>query len=85
MNTSWVWGVVVYSGHDTKIMLNSVKGRPKKSRLEVMMNFFILVIFAMQMTMCFAAAVYGVMWYDSHMTVLDYLEIKPNDLENDFT
>jgi phospholipid-transporting ATPase len=47
MNTLWVWGVIVYSGHDTKIMLNSVKARPKKSRLEELMNFFILIIFGM--------------------------------------
>lgn len=45
MNTESVYGVVVYSGHDTKIMLNSVKGRQKKSRLEEMMNTFIFVIF----------------------------------------
>ena len=45
MNTSYVWGIVVYTGHDTKIMLNSVKARPKKSGLEIKMNFFIIMIF----------------------------------------
>jgi len=66
MNTLWVFGVVVYSGHDTKIMLNSVKARPKKSRLESLMNNFILIIFGLQMFMCFFAALYGVLWYDKH-------------------
>jgi hypothetical protein len=31
MNTGFVDGVVAYTGHDTKIMLNSAKGRAKKS------------------------------------------------------
>jgi magnesium-transporting ATPase (P-type) len=42
MNTDFVDGVVVYTGHDTKIMLNSEKGRPKKSKLESMMNYLII-------------------------------------------
>lgn len=42
MNTDFVEGVVVYTGHDTKIMLNSEKGRPKKSKLESMMNYLII-------------------------------------------
>lgn len=45
MNTEYVEGVVVYTGHDTKIMLNSEKGRPKKSHLESFMNYLIIQVF----------------------------------------
>jgi phospholipid-transporting ATPase len=44
-NSKWCVGVVAYNGHDTKIMLNSVKARPKRSRLELLMNHFIILIF----------------------------------------
>jgi phospholipid-transporting ATPase len=30
-NTDWIWGVVTHTGHDTRIMRNSVKSRPKQS------------------------------------------------------
>jgi hypothetical protein len=33
-----VLGVVVYSGHDTKIMMNSIKGKMKYSKVEKAMN-----------------------------------------------
>lgn len=28
-NTEWIYGLVVYSGSHTKIMMNAVKSRPK--------------------------------------------------------
>ena len=37
-NTSWVIGVVVYAGRDTKAMLNSSGAQSKRSRLEHHMN-----------------------------------------------
>ena len=37
-NTEFIIGLVCYTGHDTKIMLNSVKSKPKKSKLEIFMN-----------------------------------------------
>lgn len=75
MNTLWIQGVVVYTGHDTKIMLNSVKARPKKSRLETLMNSLILIIFAIQMGMCFFASLCGQVWYQYHKDQISYLEI----------
>lgn len=33
-NTAFVYGLVTYTGHDTKIMKNSFKARAKKSQLE---------------------------------------------------
>lgn len=37
-NTEFVMGVVVYSGHDTKIMMNSKCSKPKRSKLEQQLN-----------------------------------------------
>ena len=34
-NTDWIIGLTIYTGHESKIMLNSVKARPKKSRVEI--------------------------------------------------
>lgn len=47
-NTKYIYGLVCYNGHDTKIMLNSVKARAKKSRVEIIMNKQIIIVFLLQ-------------------------------------
>lgn len=37
-NTELVWGLVLYTGHETKIMMNSIKAKPKRSKLEEQLN-----------------------------------------------
>jgi len=54
--TDWVTGVVVYTGVDTKIMLNSNKTRQKKSRLEFKMGIIVAVIFFIQMSITLLSA-----------------------------
>ena len=51
-NTAWIIGVATYTGEDTKIMLNSLKARPKTSRLEKRLMRQILWIFAVDLLWC---------------------------------
>ena len=44
-NTEWVYGLVVYTGHDTKIMMNSSSAKAKFSNLEKSTNTQIVWIF----------------------------------------
>lgn len=44
-NTSTIFGVVIFTGHCTKIMMNSVKAKPKSSHLESKMGWQILTVF----------------------------------------
>ena len=37
-NTDFVFGLVLYTGHQTKIMLNSIRAKPKRSKLEQQIN-----------------------------------------------
>lgn len=49
-NTGWAIGMVVFTGVDTKLMLNAkVKKRPKISRIERQLTTFVLQIFAAQL------------------------------------
>lgn len=43
-NNKFVIGVVTFTGHDTKIMLNTNRPRPKKSKVELDMNKEIMLI-----------------------------------------
>jgi len=46
--TSFVHAVVIYVGHDTKIMRNSVSAQEKVSKIEHIMNHQIIIVFIVQ-------------------------------------
>ncbi|OMJ78487.1 hypothetical protein SteCoe_21684 [Stentor coeruleus] len=75
-NTEWIIGIVVYSGHETKIMLNSSKSQNKFSFLEARMNDEIINIFILQVTICLFCALFYVIWF-SHTSsdTEQYLEL----------
>lgn len=50
-NTSWIYGLVVFTGHETKLMLNSSKKPTKASNVTKKTNRNILYLFAMLVTM----------------------------------
>ncbi|EAS00612.2 phospholipid-translocating P-type ATPase, flippase family protein (macronuclear) [Tetrahymena thermophila SB210] len=83
-NTEMVYGLVSYTGHETKIMLNSVKARPKKSKVEVQMNGFIGLIFYIQIFICFATAIISAILSDQIFNSAGYLQISNNDADKNF-
>ncbi|KAE8734221.1 Phospholipid-transporting ATPase 6 [Hibiscus syriacus] len=46
-NTSYVYGVVIFTGFDTKVMQNSTKSPSKRSRIEKKMDYIIYVLFSL--------------------------------------
>lgn len=42
-NTAYIWGIAVYTGHDSKVMMNSSKSVVKKSKLEIKLNRYLLM------------------------------------------
>lgn len=56
-NTNWVIGLVVFTGSDTKIMLNGGETPSKRSKIERETNFNVLVNFALLSIMCLIAAI----------------------------
>lgn len=76
-NTDWIVGFVVYTGHETKIMLNSPKSNQKTSKLESQMNKEIIYIFVLQVVLCIFAALYYALWYSASKNRTEvYLELK---------
>ena len=45
MNTSWVVGVVIYSGHETKLLMNSTEAPLKRSNIDKITNSQIIFLF----------------------------------------
>ena len=61
-NTDWVIGVVVYTGHDTRIMRNSVNAKQKFSNLEKMITKSIAIIMLIEACMCAISAIVFTIW-----------------------
>ena len=47
-NTEWIYGVAVYTGHDTKVMMNSTNSKTKMSKIERSSNWYILMTICLQ-------------------------------------
>ncbi|XP_033995506.1 phospholipid-transporting ATPase IA isoform X4 [Trematomus bernacchii] len=61
-NTQWVHGVVVYTGHDTKLMQNSTRPPLKLSNVERITNFQILVLFGCLLAISLLCSIGQTIW-----------------------
>lgn len=74
-NTEWVLGVVLFTGHDTKIMMNAGITPSKRARIARGLNFNVICNFVILFVMCFVAAVVnGVAWgkSDASLSFFDF-------------
>lgn len=79
-NTDWIVGVVVYTGHESKIMLNSSRSKAKLSSNEQQMNNQIIYLFFLQLGLCFFCAVVNASWLLSNEDSATYLELKRSNM-----
>jgi phospholipid-translocating P-type ATPase (flippase) len=77
-NTKWAIGVVVYTGQESKVMLNSRSGGVKQSALEAIVNKAILIIFIIQLGMAVISAFMAGAWASSSCTTHKYLSCNPS-------
>ena len=73
-NTEWVLGVVVFTGQETKIMLNAGMTPSKRSRIARELNWDVIYNFAILFCMCLVSGIInGVTWAQGDNS-LDYFE-----------
>ncbi|GAA6022484.1 hypothetical protein JCM10207_008529, partial [Rhodosporidiobolus poonsookiae] len=75
-NTRWVIGLVVFTGADTKIMLNQGETPSKRSKIEKETNFNVIVNFVILVLLCAGCAI-GAGLYDGQ-TGRSYDYYEPN-------
>ena len=63
-NTEWIIGFVIYTGKETRIMMNSSEGSVKQSDLEKTMNKFTVYIVTWILVMTLTLAIVGNFWYN---------------------
>lgn len=61
-NTEYIYGVVIYTGHETRVMQNSAHAKYKFSKLEVMTNKAIVVILCIQFLLSLIGGILGDDW-----------------------
>lgn len=61
-NTEFVYGIAVFTGHDTKVMRNAASAKYKFSSLERKMNMAIGLILMTQLILSSIAALIGAAW-----------------------
>ncbi len=73
-NTEWILGVVVFTGQETKIMLNSGMTPSKRSRIARELNWDVIYNFTILFFMCLVSGIInGVTWSQGNNS-LDYFE-----------
>ncbi|XP_078255336.1 phospholipid-transporting ATPase IA isoform X2 [Rhinoraja longicauda] len=75
-NTQWIHGVVVYTGHDTKLMQNTTRPPLKLSNVEHITNVQILFLFGILLFISFVCAIGSTVWNKKHGKGVWYLHFS---------
>lgn len=73
-NTKWVIGIVVFTGDDTKIILNAGITPTKQSRMSHELNYYVLLNFLLLFIICFVSGLVNGLWYREKNTSRDFYE-----------
>eukprot|EP00041_Stephanoeca_diplocostata_P001545 m.20377 g.20377 ORF g.20377 m.20377 type:complete len:1248 (-) comp12127_c0_seq2:472-4215(-) len=65
-HTEEVYGVVIYTGHQTKAMLNNTGPRYKRSKLERDINWGVLLVIAILIALCITGAIASYVYNKRH-------------------
>ena len=80
-NTDWIIGLVVYTGADSKIMLNGGATPSKRSKIEKETNFNVIVNFVVLMLMCLITAICNGIWDSKSGTSADFFEVGSKETD----
>uniref|UniRef100_A0A8C6VZ42 Phospholipid-transporting ATPase n=1 Tax=Nothobranchius furzeri TaxID=105023 RepID=A0A8C6VZ42_NOTFU len=83
-NTQWVAGIVVYTGHDSKLMQNSTKAPLKRSNVERVTNMQILVLFGILLVMALVSSVGAAIWNREHTDEACWYLSREGDISTNF-
>jgi magnesium-transporting ATPase (P-type) len=74
-NTDWIYGVVAYTGHETKVVLNSKEAPSKVSNVMRKMNKMLYSVFVFQAIICLTFAASSIAWQKDEAENHNYLDL----------
>lgn len=72
-NTRWVFGLAIYTGRNSKIMMNSDSSSEKMSQIEVKVNYILGLILCLQVVMCLVLAILDGVFLNSNRNSHPYI------------
>ncbi|KAM5191560.1 phospholipid-transporting ATPase IK [Mantella aurantiaca] len=84
-NTKYCFGLVIYAGFDTKIMKNCGKVNVKKTKLDVMMNYLVITIFAVLIVCSLSLAIASESWAKWFQEKHSYLPPLPSNVTSAYS
>eukprot|EP00656_Telonema_subtile_P006288 TRINITY_DN12883_c0_g1_i2.p2 TRINITY_DN12883_c0_g1~~TRINITY_DN12883_c0_g1_i2.p2 ORF type:complete len:202 (+),score=78.13 TRINITY_DN12883_c0_g1_i2:438-1043(+) len=82
MNTEWAIGVVVYTGDESRIMMNAGAAPSKMSKVERITNKLLVGVVLLQAVLCFTQALRAALWHQSHDSGSWYLALDSSAVED---
>eukprot|EP01127_Copromyxa_protea_P016071 TRINITY_DN4718_c0_g1_i2.p1 TRINITY_DN4718_c0_g1~~TRINITY_DN4718_c0_g1_i2.p1 ORF type:complete len:1147 (+),score=193.04 TRINITY_DN4718_c0_g1_i2:144-3443(+) len=76
--TDWINAVVVFTGADTKLVLNQQDAPSKFSHVERQLNRYIFAVLVLQLLLCVISAMFSLFWETQWGVFMPYLKIAPN-------
>lgn len=83
--TQHIWGVVVFTGHDTKVMMNSTKPAIKGSTIDAEINRCIIKVLSLMFSLCFICCIGGAIFDSKHDSEFWYLGVYLNPSTSTYT
>ncbi|KAK8992562.1 hypothetical protein V6N11_048639 [Hibiscus sabdariffa] len=74
-NTDYIYGVVIFSGQDTKAVRNSTRSPSKRSRIERKMDHIIYLLFSMLVLVSFVSSIGSSLFLKNDMVDWWYLQL----------
>ena len=78
-NVNYVYGIVIYTGKETKIMMNIKKGSQKLSNIDKMLNIIVLYLVIIALVLAIVMAVIGINRTSKNRNAMDYALYKNDD------
>ncbi|XP_061371073.1 probable phospholipid-transporting ATPase 4 [Gastrolobium bilobum] len=81
-NTDYVYGVVIFTGHDSKVMQNSTKSPSKRSTIEKKMDYIIYTLFTVLILISFISSI-GFVAKTKYQTP-KWWYLRPDNIESQY-
>jgi phospholipid-transporting ATPase len=83
-NTPWIHGVVIFTGHETKLMRNATSTPIKRTAVEKTLNYLIIVLVAILLGLSVISSIGDLITRSTAATKLQYLDIADTNKVGQF-
>ncbi|KAK7935318.1 phospholipid-translocating P-type ATPase [Apiospora marii] len=76
-NTPWIHGIVVFTGHETKLMRNATATPIKRTKVERQLNKLVLALVGILLVLSIICTIGELIWRSTRADQIPYLQLDP--------